>query len=246
MDGVRPVTHALRTRAAAGVLRPGAVVTGCSAAVLWGVDLATAADDVELTLPPRAHPVRMPGVRARRALLDPRHVCPRRGVLVTDPDLTAVEVAGMLPLDEAVVAVDRLTVYGPADLVRVRALASAGTGRNCRRARLACSLADGRAESPQETRVRLLRLRSGLPVPIAQFQVPRPGRRPLPLDFAWPEHRLALELDGRWHGEPDQLAKDRRRLNLLGDAGWRIVFATAADVHRPAELIARLSALLGA
>ena len=47
----RPVTHALRARAAAGVLRPGAVVTGRSAAVLWGVDLATADDDVELVLP---------------------------------------------------------------------------------------------------------------------------------------------------------------------------------------------------
>jgi very-short-patch-repair endonuclease len=74
--------------------------------------------------------------------------------------------------------------------------------------------------------------------------VPRAGRRPLRLDFAWPEQRLALEYDGLWHGEPGQLARDRRRLNELGDAGWRIVFATAVDVHRPAELIARLSVLL--
>src|SRR3954471_1718843 len=101
----RPVTHALRARAAAGVLRPGAVVTGCSAAVLWGVDLATAADDVELALPSGAHPMRLPGARARRVQLDPRHVCTRRGVLVTDPDATAVAVAGTLPLDDAVAAV---------------------------------------------------------------------------------------------------------------------------------------------
>src|SRR3954468_12090293 len=85
----RPVTHALRARAAAGVLRPGSVVTGRSAAVLWGVDLATADDDVELVLPPGAHPMRMPGVRARRVLLDPEQVRARRGVLVTDPDATA-------------------------------------------------------------------------------------------------------------------------------------------------------------
>jgi hypothetical protein len=242
----RPVTHALRARAAAGVLRPGAVVSGRSAAVLWGVDLATATDDVELTLPAGAHPMRMPGIRARRTLLDPRHVGRRRGVLVTAPDATALAVAGALPLDDAVVAVDRLTVHGPADLTRVRALAAAGTGRNCCCARLACSLADGRAESPQETRIRLLVLRSGLPAPVAQFPVPRPGRRPLRLDFAWPGHRLALEYDGLWHGEPGQLPKDRRRLNELGDLGWRVVFATAADVHRPADLIARLSAVLGA
>jgi hypothetical protein len=242
----RPVTHALRARAAAGVLRPGAVVTGRSAAVLWDVDLATATEDVELALPPGSHPMRMPGVRARRVVLDPRHVCPRDGVLVTSPDATAVAVAGALPLDDAVVAVDQLTARGPADLVRVRALAAAGSGRNCRRAQLACSLADGKAESPQETRIRLLLARSGLPVPIAQFPVPRPGRRALRLDFAWPEHRLALEYDGLWHGEPEQLGKDRRRLNQLGDAGWRIVFATATDVRRPAEMLARLGALLSA
>jgi hypothetical protein len=242
----QPVTHALRARAAEGVLRPGAVVTGVSAAVLWGVDLATAADDVELTLPPQAHPMRMPGVRARRALLDERRICTLGGVRLTDLEATAVAVAGTLPLDDAVVAVDRMTVGGLASLPLVRALAEAGTGRGARQARLACSLADAKAESPQETRLRLLVLRSGLPMPVAQFPVPRSTGRPLRLDFAWPEHRVALEYDGLWHGEAGQLAKDRRRLNLLMDAGWRIVFATAADLHRPAELLARLAALLGA
>jgi very-short-patch-repair endonuclease len=239
-----PITHALRARAAAGVLRPDAVVTGVSAAVLWRVELAGPEDDVELTLPPDAHPVRMPGVRARRALLDSRHVRMHRGVRLTDPEATAVAVAGGLPLDEAVVAVDRITVAGVAALPMVRALAAEATGRGCRRARQACALADGKAESPQETRLRLLVLRSGLPTPIAQFEVLRATGRPLRLDFAWPERRVALEYDGLWHAEPGQFAKDRRRLNHLGDAGWRIVFATAVDVHRPAELITRLRSLL--
>src|SRR3712207_2241160 len=47
-----PLTHELRAVAAASLLLPGAVVTGSSAAVLWGVDLAAAEDDVELTVPP--------------------------------------------------------------------------------------------------------------------------------------------------------------------------------------------------
>jgi len=240
----RPVTHALRARAAAGVLRSDAVVTGVSAAVLWGVDLAGPEDDVELTLPPDAHPMRMPGVRARRAALDDRHVRTHRGVRRTDPETTAVAVAAGLPLDDAVVAIDRMTVHGLAALPRVRALAEAATGPGCRQARRACSLADGKAESPQETRRRLLVLRSGLPTPVSQCEVPRATGRPLRLDFAWPEHRVALEYDGLWHAEPGQFAKDRRRLNHLGDAGWRIVFATAVDVHRPAELITRLRSLL--
>jgi hypothetical protein len=40
------VTHALRARTAASLLVPGAVVTGCSAAVLCGVDLVVALTSV--------------------------------------------------------------------------------------------------------------------------------------------------------------------------------------------------------
>jgi very-short-patch-repair endonuclease len=239
-----PVTHALRARAAAGVLRPGAVVTGRSAAVLWGVDLAGPEDDVELTLPPDAHPVRTAGVRVRRAVLDPRRVCTHRGVRVTDPVATTVALAAALPLEEAVVAVDRMTVSRIAGLAEVRALAAAAQGPGCRRARQACALADGLAQSPQETRLRLLLGRSGLPAPVAQHRVVHGGRFVAAVDFGWPAHRVAVEYDGLWHAEPGQFAKDRQRLNRLTAAGWRVVFVTAADLHRPEALIARIAALL--
>ncbi|MCZ2830821.1 hypothetical protein O2W14_18425 [Modestobacter sp. VKM Ac-2986] len=241
-----PVTHALRARAAAGVLRPGAVVTGRSAAVLWGVHLAGPEDDVELTLPPDAHPVRSAGLRVRRAALDPRRVCTHRGVRVTDPMATTVALAGSLPLEEAVVAVDRMIVSGLAVLTSVRALADEGAGRGCRRAREVCALADGLAESPQETRLRLLLGRSGLPAPVAQFTVRSAAGFVARVDFAWPELRVALEYDGAWHGEPGQFARDRHRLNRLTAAGWRVVFVTAADLHHPEALVARIGALLAA
>ncbi|WP_338104686.1 endonuclease domain-containing protein [Modestobacter muralis] len=241
-----PVTHALRVRAAAGVLRPGAVVTGRSAAVLWGIDLAGPEDDVELTLPPDAHPVRSAGVRVRRAALDPRRVCTHRGVRVTDPVATTVALAGSLPLEEAVVAVDRMTVSGVAGLAEVRALAAVQVGRGCRRARTPCALADGLAQSPQETRLRLLMGWGGLPTPVAQHRVVHGGRFVADVDFGWPAHRVAVEYDGLWHAEPGQFAKDRQRLNRLTAAGWRVVFVTAADLYRPEALIARIAALLTA
>lgn len=46
-----PVDHARRARAAAFAV-PGAVVSGRSAAVLWGVPLLGTNDGVELTVPP--------------------------------------------------------------------------------------------------------------------------------------------------------------------------------------------------
>jgi very-short-patch-repair endonuclease len=239
-----PVTHALRARAAAGLLVEGAVVTGCSAAVLWGVDLVDDGADVELTVPPGRPPVRVPGLRVRRAVLPAELVRRRRDVPTTTPEATAVRVAAALPGDEAVVAVDRLVASGVVDLEPVRALAAGLRGAGSARAREACRLADGLAESPQETRLRLLMVRGGLPVPVAQHVVRDARGRVGRVDFAWPEQRVAVEYDGRWHADPTQFARDRQRLNRLQEAGWRVVFVTAADLYRPGELVARIAAAL--
>jgi very-short-patch-repair endonuclease len=240
------VTHALRARAAAGVLLPGAVVTGRSAAVLWGVDLASTAEDVELTRPPGAHPVRVAGLRGRRSRLDVGWTTRRRGVAVTTPEATAAGLAATLPAVEAVVAVDQLVAAGVVELGPVRDLVAAASGPGSRRARAACALADGLAESPQETRLRLLLRRSGLPEPVAQFRVRDGARIVARVDFGWPEHRVALEYDGLWHAEPGQFARDRERLNRLQAAGWRVVFVTAADLHHPERVVARIAAALAA
>jgi hypothetical protein len=111
-------------------------------------------------------------------------------------------------------------------------------GPGSARVRQVCALADGLAGSPQETRLRLLVLRSGLPAPVAQHRVMSGGREIARVDFAWPGRKVAVEYDGLWHAEPGQFAKDRRRLNRLREAGWTVVFVTAADMRRPAEVIA--------
>ncbi len=239
-----PVTHALRAVAAASLLVPGAVVTGCSAAVLWGVDLAAAGDDVELTLPPDRHPVRMPGLGVRRARVPAHWLCRRSGVRTTTPEATAVSVAARLTGDEAVVAVDRMVASGIVDLAPIRAFAAEALGPGAARAREACRLADGLAGSPQETRLRLLMGRAGLPSPVAQLRVTDGRGRIGEVDFAWPDRRLVVEYEGMWHAAPDQVGRDRRRLNRLLAAGWHVVFVTAADMHRPEELVARIACAL--
>lgn len=239
-----PVTHGLRAQAAT-LLLPDAVVTGTSAAVLWGVPLANTWADVEVTLPPTAHPRRIPGLRARRAHLRPHDVLRRLDVPVTSAEATAVRLAGMLPRVDAVAAVDRMIATGFVSLETVRQLAAQSRGPGSARARTVCSLADGKAESPQETRLRLLVHASGLPTPVAQFRVHDERGFVARVDFGWPEHKVALEYDGVWHGEAGQFARDRRRLNRLTAAGWRVIFVTAADLARPVELVARIAAALG-
>ena len=239
-----PVTHELRA-AAACLLLPDAVVTGRSAAVLWGVPLAATWEDVELTLAPSAHACRMPGLRVRRARLAAEHRWGRSGIPVTTPEATAVRLAACLPGDDAVIAVDQMVATGIVDLLPIRAVAATARGAGSARARAVCELADGLAGSPQETRLRLLIHRSHLPRPVAQFRVvDSRGRVIARPDFAWPDRKIALEYDGLWHAEPGQFAKDRGRLNRLREAGWTVIFVTAADMHRPAELIARIEAAL--
>ncbi|MGY1814281.1 endonuclease domain-containing protein [Blastococcus sp. SYSU D00820] len=243
VDAAVPDTHRLRARAAARILLPGSVVGGPSAAVLWGVDLADVRDDVELVLPPHAHPRRVPGVRVRRLGLAPADVRVRDGVRVTAPEPTALRVAALLPADEAVVAIDRLAVARVVDLAALRARAAV-PGAASRHVRAACARADGLAESPQETRLRLLIGAGRLPAPVAQYVVRDAAGFVARVDLAWPDRRVAVEYDGAWHAEDGQFARDRRRLNRLQAAGWRVVFVTAADLHRPAELLATLSAAL--
>lgn len=170
--------------------------------MLWGVEVAGADDDVEVTVPATSHPTRLPGLRVRRANLAREQRCRRGGVPVTTPEATAVRLAGLLTREEGVIAVDQMVAAGVVDLAAVRALAAAGRGRGSTRARRVCALADGLAGSPQETRLRLLLQTSGLPIPIAQYRVISGGRSVARVDFAWPEYRVALEYDGLWHAAP--------------------------------------------
>lgn len=240
----RPITHEVRACAAARLVVPGAVVTGCSAAVFWDVDLVDAEDVVELTAPRGSHPRRVPGLRVRRADLDRADVRVRRGAAVTGPVPTVVRVAAALRGDEAVVAVDRLLRARVGSLDAVRGCAAARTGPGAAAARRVCGLADGLAESPQETRLRLLVLRSGLPAPVAQFVVRHNGGFVARVDLAWPALAVAVEYDGLWHADAAQFARDRARLNRLQEAGWRVVFVTAGDLHRPHVLVARIAEAL--
>ena len=89
-------------------------------------------------------------------------------------------------------------------------------------------LVDGRAESPQETRLRARLVLAGLPPPEVQFRILHEGRFVARVDLAWPAWRIAIEYDGLWHvGSRPQMGLDRRRLNALFRAKWHIVHVTA-------------------
>lgn len=246
-DADLPSTHRLHAEGIALVAPSGAVFGGLTAASLWGArDLVGPDDPVEVVLPPgvRWHPTS--GVTVRTGTT--------AGDVVTDDVLrwtsrtrTALDLIRRGTLDDAVVTLDRLVAADVVELAPVRAAAAAlPRCRGSRQAREAAALADGLAGSPQETRLRLLLLRSGLPMPVAQYRVTAQGRFVARVDFGYPEQRLAIEYDGVWHGRAQQVGPDRARLNRLLAAGWRVVFVTAVDLWHPEQVVLRIAAALGA
>lgn len=103
--------------------------------------------------------------------------------------------------------------------------------------------ADGRSESPPETLTRLLLFTAGL-APVPQHEVWVGGVFVARVDLAFVAQRVAIEYEGSWHWEPGQLRRDRRRLDRLTAVGWRVVHVTAADLHNPDVMLARVRSVL--
>lgn len=64
----------------------------------------------------------------------------------------------------------------------------------------------------------------GLPPPVQQHRVTLPDGRRVDLDAAWPEARVAVELDGAaFHGSREQRERDLRRDTALATMGWVVL-----------------------
>jgi len=245
VDARIPIDHGLRCTAAQLVLPPESVLTANSAAWWYGIQLARPHDVVTVALPPRVHIAGPRLVRIHRTPILPADVSCRDGLRVATPVRAAWDLATLSELTPAVKYVDALMHAGllsQSDLDR-RLATGSGLWR-VRRVRAVAQWSDGRSESPAESELRLVVLQSHLPAPELQYEVRRLGIFIARVDFAWPEHHVALEYDGAGHADLRAMRLDRRRLNALVDAGWTVIHATAADLRKPAALIAQLRAAL--
>jgi hypothetical protein len=166
---------------------------------------------------------------------------------VTSPAWTAVEVARSLRRPRALATLDaalRSATCSRADIWRA-AIEQAGR-RGIAAVRDLIPLADRRAESPMESEARLAMIDGGLPTPELQYEVVDGNGELRRLDFAWPEHRVAVEYDGMdWHSGPDAMKRDRRRQAALWDIGWVVTAIVFDDVrYRQWEFVGRIDAQL--
>ncbi|MET0494187.1 MAG: DUF559 domain-containing protein [Actinoplanes sp.] len=226
--------HALACRAALIRLPPTTVLAGPSAAYLHGaIHAAGFHDDIHVITPPVVRVGAQRGLRVHHLDLPPTETTRRAGLPVTGATRTAWDLAAWLDPVMAVPVIDTLLAL---DLTTSAALtdqlARHANQRGWRRAQRAFTLADAGAQSPPESRLRVRLVLAGLPKPIAQCPVRVSPTLILHPDLAWEEWRVAVEYDGEWHADPDQLHRDRRRLNQLVTAGWTVLHVTGKRLHQ--------------
>lgn len=169
-------------------------------------------------------------------------------VMATSIPRTASDCARTLATVPATVIVDSLLRRGLTLEALASAIASSPTTRGIARARTVLELADGRAESPGETRLRILMAELGIPEPVLQLRfVTAAGVHRV--DFAWPEAKLIVEFDGDGkytdYGPTGQaILAERRRETALMELGWRFIRIRWSDLDRPEEIRQRILAKL--
>ena len=220
--------------------RPRASISHASAARLWGVPVPRAADDViRVTDPERWR--RGTGFLMSRAPLGRGEIWRAGPIRLTSAARTLVDCAREWALEDAVVAMDAGLLAERTTTDELRRTAAAVHGwPGASRAVRAAALADGRAESPLETRGRLRMLGAGLPPPELQIEIKDGGRLVGVVDAWFDEAAVAVEFDGQvkytdpWRGRsPERVLWDeKRREDELRSLDIRVVRVIDADIDR--------------
>lgn len=184
-----------------------------------------------------------PGIRVHRsAMLDPSDVTIVKGIPVTTPARSLIDLAAVVSYPELRRAVRRALGM---ERVTIGALAKQLARLRPRRgaANLARIIADGQAPTRSELEdvVLELVLGAGFAMPDVNRPLILHGRKVIP-DFRWPEQKLIVEADGAaWHDNKLAREDDAERQALLEASGERIVRVTWDQaVARSAETIRRL------
>ena len=224
-----------RVRAALYWAGEGAVLSGLAAAWWHGL-VADAPATVAVTVPRTRRPRPRRGVAVRRRDIAPADLVEHRGLAVTARPLTVLEAAvelgpaGGQLLDRAL---QRSVAFPAVYAAYCRRLGAAGSATA---ARLLIAAADRSASAAERLLVRMLR-EAGLRGWYSG--VPHEG---FLLDVAFPETRVAVEVDGwAWHMDAGRAQADKRRQNALVRSGWIVLRYTWHDlVQRPQTVIAEI------
>lgn len=194
------------------------VIAGRAAAALHGAKWVDATTPIEIIA---EHTRRRTGVIVHEEQIASDEITYIGELPVTTPVRTALDVARHLPRDIAVAHLDALAAATGVTFDEVIELAHRYRGaRGVRRARAALALMDAGAQSPGETRLRLLLIDDGLPAPRTQIRV-SDGFSEAFIDMGYDEPKVGLDYEGSHHSENrGQYVWDIGRAELIDREGW--------------------------
>ena len=233
LDATARSSVAVRARALALVVGERQLVVGQTAAWLHGVEVVQPDPDapVPIEVHGRGRSVQCGG--GRSCAYAGHDLQTIEGVRCTTPLRTALDLGRWLPPDRALAALDgllRLRVFSHAAVMAE--LPRFGGSPGVIQLRELAALADGRADGPAESVLRLHWLDSRLPTPTPGLVVPAHGGR-VRLALGLEVHRFGAVLAGR-------LSDAERR--ALSSLGWRVVVLGPERVLRsdPVFLVGHL------
>jgi hypothetical protein len=185
------------------------------------------------------------GIEVRNERIEAVDIAEIDGIAVTTPERTAFDIARHLPRELAVAHLDALARATGVDASRAILLGDRyPRARGFPRARIALSLMDGGAQSPQETRLRLVLIDDGLPPPRTQIMV-TDGQNRAFIDMGYDDPRVGFDYEGSHHSlMRDQYVHDIGRAELIEREGWidiRVVaeYSRRFILHRAYSAFAR-------
>lgn len=164
-----------------------------------------------------------------------------KGIRCASPRRTVADLLRRLDRLDAIAAADASLYKGllrRTDLPDLAKLLHSKAGAIEARQRL--TLVDGRAESPLESRVRVICVDGGVGPDDLQFRIcDQDGVILARADLAWIRSRVIGEADGA-----AAVFRDRARQNALIAQGWTVLRFTWADTYRPDYIVGTVAAAL--
>jgi hypothetical protein len=241
-DGVDDDT---RIRCALALHPDGAFASHFSAARLWGLPAPDNAFEHVTVHDPRDR-------RYRREIKC--HVTGRdrdlrvvRGLLVTDPITTFVQLAGSVSLVDLVVLGDAMVRRGLGTVEELVDACAASHDYYAGLARIGAAFVRQGVDSPMETRLRMLIVLAGLPEPEVNVIIRADdGSWRRRFDLLYRRAKLIVEYDGRQHADSRaQWESDLERREEFDDEGYRVLIVTSRGIYvEPWNTLRRIRRLL--
>ena len=236
----------VRRNLVAACLAAGGEAVASHRAALWIWQLCDESPPIEITVVDTRHPIPRKVVVHRSTDLANRHTAMRRGVPVTKPARTLLDVGCLVSESAYSEAIERALNLRLTSVAGLRAILDelGKKGRNgtgpLRKYLDARALGDARPESMIEPLMARICKDHGIGEVQYQRSIELGGRVIRP-DFLIPEAMLAIEVDGlEHHRSREALDHDLTRQNLLTVNGFQVLRYTTTHLKAPSRVAAEI------